>query len=100
MKSAHMPDCVAQEAMANFIVESVIGDATGAAEGARCVGEPPSARYYLSALAPREVDFEVGTVHLARREGGDRKSTRLNSSHQIISYAVFCLKKKTTLTHI
>src|SRR5258708_28646078 len=27
-------------------------------------------------------------------DGGDRKSTRLNSSHQIISYAVFCLKKK------
>src|SRR5258708_29539684 len=26
--------------------------------------------------------------------GQDRKSTRLNSSHQIISYAVFCLKKK------
>src|SRR5258708_20169188 len=39
------------------------------------------------------------------REGGteglDRKSTRLNSSHQIISYAVFCLKKKKkkTKTH-
>src|SRR5258708_21517878 len=28
------------------------------------------------------------------RERLDRKSTRLNSSHQIISYAVFCLKKK------
>src|SRR5207244_7305628 len=28
----------------------------------------------------------------------DRKSTRLNSSHQIISYAVFCLKKKTKTT--
>src|SRR5258708_21921627 len=28
----------------------------------------------------------------------DRKSTRLNSSHQIISYAVFCLKKKKTVT--
>src|SRR5699024_11826949 len=28
---------------------------------------------------------------------GDRKSTRLNSSHVSISYAVFCLKKKTTL---
>src|SRR5947208_12569123 len=27
-------------------------------------------------------------------KGTDRKSTRLNSSHQIISYAVFCLKKK------
>src|SRR5258708_23579504 len=34
----------------------------------------------------------------ATREAGelDRKSTRLNSSHQIISYAVFCLKKKKT----
>src|SRR5258708_26866476 len=29
-----------------------------------------------------------------RRHVEDRKSTRLNSSHQIISYAVFCLKKK------
>src|SRR2546430_13367099 len=29
-----------------------------------------------------------------RRRGGDRKSTRLNSSHSQISYAVFCLKKK------
>src|SRR5258708_24468661 len=28
------------------------------------------------------------------RRAADRKSTRLNSSHQIISYAVFCLKKK------
>src|SRR5688572_31622291 len=28
---------------------------------------------------------------------GDRKSTRLNSSHSQISYAVFCLKKKTTM---
>src|SRR5258708_25782269 len=30
----------------------------------------------------------------------DRKSTRLNSSHQIISYAVFCLKKKQTHEHL
>src|SRR5256885_6070649 len=29
--------------------------------------------------------------------GGDRKSTRLNSSHLVISYAVFCLKKKREL---
>src|SRR5256885_12971622 len=29
----------------------------------------------------------------------DRKSTRLNSSHLVISYAVFCLKKKTTDAH-
>src|SRR5256885_7187553 len=33
---------------------------------------------------------------LAGRELQDRKSTRLNSSHLVISYAVFCLKKKTT----
>src|SRR5438034_4943123 len=30
----------------------------------------------------------------APRPSGDRKSTRLNSSHTVISYAVFCLKKK------
>src|SRR3712207_7143532 len=33
-----------------------------------------------------------------RRVRGDRKSTRLNSSHANISYAVFCLKKKTKNT--
>src|SRR3712207_8971132 len=40
--------------------------------------------------------FPVGEErHLPRRgRGGDRKSTRLNSSHANISYAVFCLKKK------
>src|SRR5689334_24394306 len=38
-----------------------------------------------------------GRVDLLRpRLGGDRKSTRLNSSHSSISYAVFCLKKKKT----
>src|SRR5258708_17758280 len=35
-----------------------------------------------------------GNQAAARRAEEDRKSTRLNSSHQIISYAVFCLKKK------
>src|SRR2546430_7592222 len=35
------------------------------------------------------------SVHgLSYAEAGDRKSTRLNSSHSQISYAVFCLKKK------
>src|SRR5207244_10535582 len=36
---------------------------------------------------------------LAMLAAEDRKSTRLNSSHQIISYAVFCLKKKTKKQH-
>src|SRR5256885_10662783 len=38
----------------------------------------------------------------ARRPGpgpGDRKSTRLNSSHLVISYAVFCLKKKKDISY-
>src|ERR1035438_396940 len=37
-------------------------------------------------------------AELARRRPVDRKSTRLNSSHLGISYAVFCLKKKKTYT--
>src|SRR5438552_13038550 len=36
----------------------------------------------------------TGTALTAKQTRLDRKSTRLNSSHQIISYAVFCLKKK------
>src|SRR5688572_32466337 len=39
---------------------------------------------------PRDV------VQSVQRHRGDRKSTRLNSSHSQISYAVFCLKKKNT----
>src|SRR5256885_12752952 len=41
----------------------------------------------------RLVDLHIGVVSDA---AGDRKSTRLNSSHLVISYAVFCLKKKNT----
>src|SRR5690606_41088811 len=39
-------------------------------------------------------DFPEEPVLMRREIGGDRKSTRLNSSHVKISYAVFCLKKK------
>src|SRR2546430_6731106 len=54
---------------------------------------------------------EAGTVDLVVKSGAavllqrasdvvpDRKSTRLNSSHSQISYAVFCLKKKKNKTH-
>src|SRR5690625_2368197 len=45
-----------------------------------------------------DVEAQLGPQARARRPGGDqredRKSTRLNSSHVAISYAVFCLKKK------
>src|SRR5437764_13670746 len=46
-----------------------------------------------------EADFlsDGGVDPFQRRRGLlDRKSTRLNSSHRCISYAVFCLKKKTS----
>src|SRR3712207_8450744 len=46
----------------------------------------------------REVLRIVGLDGVARRRAGDRKSTRLNSSHANITYAVFCLKKKKTMT--
>src|SRR5437867_5339972 len=49
-------------------------------------------RHARRAVREREPTFaEPGTGHVE----GDRKSTRLNSSHRTISYAVFCLKKKT-----
>src|SRR5947208_4437844 len=43
---------------------------------------------------PDRDDVKVGVITY-KIAAQDRKSTRLNSSHQIISYAVFCLKKKT-----
>src|SRR5256885_4102380 len=47
---------------------------------------------------PREAGHELRQgerqERASPRSGGDRKSTRLNSSHLVISYAVFCLKKK------
>src|SRR5258708_8069060 len=52
--------------------------------------DPPA---FALRLSHKDVSLAVG---LGRE---DRKSTRLNSSHQIISYAVFCLKKKKRKTY-
>src|SRR5256885_5480727 len=41
----------------------------------------------------------VNYLDIARAYLKDRKSTRLNSSHLVISYAVFCLKKKKPVQH-
>src|SRR5690625_1296945 len=49
----------------------------------------------LTELANRVLLMDRLTVALEK----DRKSTRLNSSHVAISYAVFCLKKKTAMRH-
>src|SRR3712207_8467565 len=55
---------------------------------------------YLMSFAShhtRRLEAEILKKRCSRkhRKGKDRKSTRLNSSHANISYAVFCLKKKT-----
>src|SRR2546428_6669994 len=56
----------------------------------------PSKRRHFAIGGTANREAVVGIVVVPRpvRIQGDRKSTRLNSSHDQISYAVFCLKKK------
>src|SRR5258708_13948632 len=56
----------------------------------RALGDGPALLERV-AQAEEQRALDLGADAVAK---GDRKSTRLNSSHQIISYAVFCLKKK------
>src|SRR2546426_8434309 len=56
-------------------------------------------------VGTRELAVAAGLRREVHDHGGgrrqlDRKSTRLNSSHLVISYAVFCLKKKKDQTHL
>src|SRR5690554_7211919 len=53
--------------------------------------------YTLTLEQTSAVKFCFSTI-IAETDGQDRKSTRLNSSHVRISYAVFCLKKKNEAT--
>src|SRR5258708_10443912 len=63
---------------------------------------PRSTLFPYTTLFRSEPDYApqwvAQTYGCTEREGLDRKSTRLNSSHQIISYAVFCLKKKNNVS--
>src|SRR5690349_23077196 len=56
-------------------------------------GEAPDLAREMSLIGVAQIERELGPDR-ARVRSGDRKSTRLNSSHVEISYAVFCLKKK------
>src|SRR5438270_9014078 len=49
----------------------------------------------LAGAAPESIRWTVAAPASRAAASTDRKSTRLNSSHSQISYAVFCLKKKT-----
>src|SRR5439155_22166994 len=58
---------------------------------------PPPPSTQVRPPAPGDLQngmAEARLAHPGRPSTGDRKSTRLNSSHVAISYAVFCLKKK------
>src|SRR5688500_19265596 len=62
---------------------------------------PSEANFILALFADAKTAAAAFAALLAeglivREVGVDRKSTRLNSSHLVISYAVFCLKKKST----
>src|SRR3712207_8435648 len=73
--------------------EAAVGEVLGVARTGR-----PRAGAAEAQVRDRDVVRRaVGEDPLdAAQDGRDRKSTRLNSSHANISYAVFCLKKKTT----
>ena len=68
--------------------------ARGAARENLTAGRPATTNLRESVLA-QSASERVLSPMMQRfsARGQDRKSTRLNSSHQIISYAVFCLKK-------
>src|SRR2546426_8597143 len=59
------------------------------------LGNEPAPQFRLAEEAAFRCSID-GARHTRAR---DRKSTRLNSSHLVISYAVFCLKKKKTATN-
>src|SRR3712207_7438691 len=65
-----------------------------APEGDAQVHPGPAVERELAAHHPRAHLGQRGAHRLRLRVTQDRKSTRLNSSHANISYAVFCLKKK------
>src|SRR5207253_5483420 len=78
---------------------SDLGDALAAGEASQHVREDvdtSEARRHIGRNLPRRVAARQLGGHGGELRVRDRKSTRLNSSHVAISYAVFCLKKKKT----
>src|SRR5260221_9333830 len=60
----------------------------------RGVADAPCARGWGGLLSLEDARRAGDRACVLQRKKTDRKSTRLNSSHTVISYAVFCLKKK------
>src|SRR5690349_23716739 len=66
---------------------------------ARCLRRPRATQAHRAGAVPAGRCGAGSLAHAGRRPA-DRKSTRLNSSHVEISYAVFCLKKKTNASRL
>src|SRR2546430_6131072 len=71
------------------------GAGTNQLSSAMALARPPAGAIIASGRMPRKVLVRI-SGRAPSRTTTDRKSTRLNSSHSQISYAVFCLKKKKT----
>src|SRR3989449_8076746 len=89
---------------AAFVVVTIggLGSFWGAILSGLLVGQVVSLSIYFQPRAAEASIYILMAVILLLRPrlevDADRKSTRLNSSHGYISYAVFCLKKKTNTT--
>src|SRR3712207_7687107 len=80
----------------SLAVESTVQGAFGST-GQRCTAT--SRAIVVDRVADNFIERLIARAE-ALKIGPDRKSTRLNSSHANISYAVFCLKKKTKIPYI
>src|SRR5947208_9955049 len=86
---------VAVEGQSAAAVQDAMRQALVRATGRRESANDPALASVVAEASRYVKGYAVGPRGESQVVFEDRKSTRLNSSHQIISYAVFCLKKKT-----
>src|SRR5438034_4762446 len=79
---------VVRELLQSHPEVEILAECANGFEAAKAFAEHQPDLIFLDVQMPKLTGFDV--LELI----GDRKSTRLNSSHTVISYAVFCLKKK------
>src|SRR5947208_8218414 len=82
--------------VSSWIIVTVASNLRSTRVGPGCLRQADGAAVapFRAQQSKKQHQHDRHVPQLALLDRGDRKSTRLNSSHQIISYAVFCLKKK------
>src|SRR5699024_11803320 len=91
---AYVPSATSEAALAYAVDEAKRRDASLLVLASERAPDPRKARGVADQRPLEERLAETGLEFELRTVPKDRKSTRLNSSHVSISYAVFCLKKK------